>query len=186
MLEKLHQFIFVMMFVVAFVALTIVIERMIFAIVNLRAAIKVVGRLTAGDAAHAASPSNNLILVTVEQLFQDHGKYSAVEWQNRADSAYLHVRDELSQRLWILDTVVTAAPLMGLLGTILGIVDTFMALSQSGMSDPQAVSAGIGTALYATALGISIALMGLVFFNFLTDTIERISEHLKRIILLMS
>jgi biopolymer transport protein ExbB len=88
--------------------------------------------------------------------------------------------------LWILDTTVTAAPLLGLLGTILGIVDTFMALAQSGMSDPQAVSSGIGTALYATALGISVALVGLVFFNFLTDTIERISEHLKRIILLMS
>jgi biopolymer transport protein ExbB len=51
------------------------------------------------------------------------------------------------------------------------------------MSDPAGVSAGIGTALYATALGISIALVGLFAFNFLSDRNERIGEHLKMLIL---
>jgi biopolymer transport protein ExbB len=62
-------------------------------------------------------------------------------------------------------------------------VDTFLALSKSGMSDPSAVSAGIGTALYATALGISIALVGIVTFNYLTDRNERIGERLKMLVL---
>jgi biopolymer transport protein ExbB len=186
MIEQLHQATFIIMFLVAFIAAVIVVERLIFTIVNLRAAIQAVKQLSPSGAAHAAPEGDNLILETVRQLNADRQSVSLSDWQNRADSAFLHVRDELSRRLWILDTTVTAAPLLGLLGTILGIVDTFMALAQSGMSDPQAVSSGIGTALYATALGISVALVGLVFFNFLTDTIERISEHLKRIILLMS
>ncbi len=72
---------------------------------------------------------------------------------------------------------------MGLLGTIFGIVDTFLALSKSGMSDPSGVSAGIGTALYATALGISVALIGILGFNYLNDRNERICEYLKVLIL---
>jgi biopolymer transport protein ExbB len=51
------------------------------------------------------------------------------------------------------------------------------------MSDPASVSSGIGTALYATALGISIALLCLLIFNFLNDRNERIIENLKMLIL---
>jgi biopolymer transport protein ExbB len=72
---------------------------------------------------------------------------------------------------------------MGLLGTILGIIDTFTTLAQSGISDPQGVSAGIGTALFATALGIAIALVGLVFLNHFRDRVDRISDHLKILLL---
>jgi len=83
----------------------------------------------------------------------------------------------------MLDTIITLSPLMGLLGTILGIIETFGALAQSGISDPASVSAGIGTALFATALGIAIALYGLIFFNLFQDRVERIGEHLRIIIL---
>jgi biopolymer transport protein ExbB len=65
------------------------------------------------------------------------------------------------------------------LGTILGIIDTFSALAQSGISDPSAVSKGIGTALFATALGIGIAVVGLAFFNLFQEKVERINDHLK-------
>ncbi len=51
------------------------------------------------------------------------------------------------------------------------------------MSDPSGVSAGIGTALYATALGISVALIGILGFNYLNDRNERICEYLKVLIL---
>ena len=85
----------------------------------------------------------------------------------------------MSRGLWMLETVVTAAPLLGLLGTILGIMDTFKALSASGVSDASMVSAGMGTALYATGLGIAIALLCLVGNNYLQSRMERINELLK-------
>jgi biopolymer transport protein ExbB len=71
----------------------------------------------------------------------------------------------------------------GLLGTILGIIDTFKALAVSGVSDPGQVSQGIGTALYATALGIGIAVVGMFFFNLFQERIERINDHLKVLML---
>jgi biopolymer transport protein ExbB len=82
-----------------------------------------------------------------------------------------------------LDTIVTAAPLLGLVGTILGIIDTFAVLASSGISDPSGVSKGIGTALYATALGISIALFGLLFYNFLRECSDRLNDQLKELLL---
>ncbi|WP_189052382.1 MotA/TolQ/ExbB proton channel family protein, partial [Aliidongia dinghuensis] len=85
----------------------------------------------------------------------------------------------LNRHLWLLDTIVTAAPLLGLLGTILGIIDTFTALAQSGISDPSGVSAGIGTALFATALGISVAVYGLVFHNAFHERVHRIGDDIK-------
>ncbi|RMW06410.1 MotA/TolQ/ExbB proton channel family protein, partial [Pseudomonas coronafaciens] len=67
----------------------------------------------------------------------------------------------------------------GLLGTILGIIDTFKALASAGVSDPGQISAGIGTALFATGLGIAIALFCVVFHNFFQDSLERINDQLK-------
>jgi len=82
-------------------------------------------------------------------------------------SLFMRVDSKINARLWILDTIVTAAPLLGLLGTILGIMDTFSALSSGGISDPAAVSRGIAAALVATAIGIGTALLGLVAHNLL-------------------
>ncbi len=92
---------------------------------------------------------------------------------------FLQVDGRVQARLWILDTIVTAAPLLGLLGTILGIMDTFNALSAGGISDPAAVSRGIAAALLATAIGIGTALFGLVGHNLLHRQAEHITEAFK-------
>jgi biopolymer transport protein ExbB len=103
-----------------------------------------------------------------------------------AEQAYIRVQHKLTQRLWMLDTIVTAAPLLGLLGTILGIFDTFTALAKSGISDPQGVSAGIGTALLATAMGICAALICVVIYNAFLAWIERLGDETKLALLEMS
>lgn len=95
------------------------------------------------------------------------------------EKALIAVQRRLNNRLWMMDTVVTAAPLLGLLGTILGILDTFTALAKSGISDPQGVSAGIGTALIATAVGIGTALAALVVHNAFVDRVEHLSDDAK-------
>lgn len=96
---------------------------------------------------------------------------------------FLDVDGRLNARLWMLDTIVTAAPLLGLLGTILGIMQTFGALAAGGTSDPAAVSRGIGTALVATALGIGTALYGLIGHNMLHRQAEHLSETFKAFLL---
>lgn len=97
---------------------------------------------------------------------------------------YIKASAAVGARLWLLDTIVTAAPLVGLLGTILGIMDTFNALSAGGISDPAAVSRGIGAALLATAIGIGTALFGLLGHNLLHRWADHLTEELKRLLLL--
>ena len=106
--------------------------------------------------------------------------------EDLSEEVFIDAQTQLKKHLWMLDTIVTASPLLGLLGTILGIIDTFTALARSGISDPSGVSAGIGTALFATALGISVALFGLLFFNHFQERIERLSDQMKVLILRLS
>jgi biopolymer transport protein ExbB len=184
MTEILHQGSFGLMWFAALVAAVVSIERIIFSNANMRRAKLALRAIDHGGKGLEHILGKDPVSEMLRRLIADRDlQLEAAVRQDWAEAAYLHARDELSSRMWILDTVVTAAPLMGLLGTIFGIVDTFLALSHSGMSDPAAVSAGIGTALYATALGISIALVGLLSFNYLSDRNERIGEHLKMLIL---
>lgn len=182
--EILHQTCFALMIATAFVAVAVSVERLIFTHANFRRARDLLERLRETRVVSDAHLGHDVVssLVTELRGIADRAR-GAEEQQNLQDAAYLHARDALDQRLWVLDTVVTAAPLLGLLGTIFGIVETFMVLSSSGMSDPAGISAGIGTALYATALGISIALIGLLCFNYLSRANERLGEYLKIIIL---
>ena len=66
----------------------------------------------------------------------------------------------------MLETVVTAAPLMGLLGTITGMMQAFKVIGGSGLVAPTQVTSGVAQALIATALGLLIALFALFGFNF--------------------
>lgn len=180
----LHQAIFGLMIAAAFLAVIVSVERFIFVAANLRRAKSTLRSLDGAAGSVEGALGGDVVSDMLRSLIVDRGRaLDPAVRQDRADAAYIGARDALFSRLWILDTVVTAAPLMGLLGTIFGIVDTFLALSHSGMSDPSTVAAGIGTALYATALGISIALLGLVAFNYLNTRNERICEHLKMLIL---
>lgn len=181
MIDYLHQLSFGLMIFGALLAIAVATERTIFTSVNLRRANRILKEIGQDD---QVTLGRDLISESYSEILSIQTAASSAEHKlDRSDAIYLHVRDQLNQRMWTLDTVVTAAPLLGLLGTIFGIVNTFMIISQSGMSDPQGISAGIGTALYATALGIAVALTGLLALNFLSDQIEKISERLKMIIL---
>jgi biopolymer transport protein ExbB len=100
-----------------------------------------------------------------------------------SSALFIGIDKRVSARLWILDTIVTAAPLLGLLGTIFGIMETFNALAAGGVSDPAAVSRGIGTALIATAVGIATALLGLLGNNVLNRRAHVLTEDFKALLL---
>ena len=83
-----------------------------------------------------------------------------------------------SRFLVVMDTIVTLAPLLGLLGTVTGIMDAFNAVSEGGL-DPGAVSSGIGQALIATACGLGIAMVTLIPFNYYTTKVQFLSFELE-------
>jgi len=78
----------------------------------------------------------------------------------------------LERRIELIDTVITAAPLMGLLGTITGMMASFQVLSEKGVNEPNAITGGVAEALIATATGLVIALVCLVAYNYLTARVK--------------
>lgn len=85
----------------------------------------------------------------------------------------------LERFLPVLDTVVTMAPLLGLLGTVTGMIKTFGILSLSGIGHPTAVTGGVAEALIATALGLAIAIFSLFFYNFYLAKVETVRAELE-------
>ncbi|HUK56517.1 MAG TPA: MotA/TolQ/ExbB proton channel family protein [Nitrospiria bacterium] len=105
--------------------------------------------------------------------------------ESRAGEEAKQIEKALSRGLWLLETVVTAAPLLGLLGTIAGMMDAFRVISGNGLVEPARITGGVAQALIATALGISIAVVALFIFNFFSrlqsntlDEMERLGTRL--------
>ncbi|MGH7823676.1 MAG: MotA/TolQ/ExbB proton channel family protein [Candidatus Binatia bacterium] len=86
----------------------------------------------------------------------------------------------LKSRLGILDTIVTLAPLLGLLGTVVGMIGSFDIMSEAGMGQPHAVTGGVAEALIATATGLLIAILTLVPYNYFTARAEREMDDMER------
>ena len=79
----------------------------------------------------------------------------------------------LKRRLGTLDTIITLAPLLGLLGTVVGMIGSFEIMSEAGMGQPHAVTGGVAEALIATATGLLIAIVTLVPYNYFTTRVEK-------------
>jgi biopolymer transport protein ExbB len=96
------------------------------------------------------------------------------------EEALMHEVPLLDRSLWVLDTVITLAPLLGLFGTIIGMFHAFSVLDdvQNGASQ---VTGGIAEALIATACGLFIAMLGLLFFNWLSTRVRVIVHQLETI-----
>ena len=74
--------------------------------------------------------------------------------------------------LSVLDTMITVAPLLGIFGTVIGIIMSFELLGSSGIENPQAVTAGIAQALITTASGLGIAILSVFPYNYFNSRAE--------------
>jgi len=106
-----------------------------------------------------------------------HYGQAAEAMGNRIDESIMLIAPQLDRRLWILDTVITLAPLLGLFGTIIGMFHAFSVLAQPGHA-PADVTAGVADALVATAFGIFIAMLGLTAYNALSNQVRLIIHQL--------
>lgn len=78
-----------------------------------------------------------------------------------------------------LDTIITLSPLLGLLGTIIGMIDSFGIMAIEGMGSPHAVTGGVAEALICTAGGITVAVLALIPYNYFVARTERVIEEIE-------
>lgn len=81
----------------------------------------------------------------------------------------------LSKNLIIISTIASIATLMGLLGTVIGMIRAFAALAQAGSPDAVALATGISEALINTGLGIATSAIAIIFYNYFTNKIDAIT-----------
>ena len=86
----------------------------------------------------------------------------------------------LKRGLPILDTVITLGPLLGLLGTIIGMIDSFGIMAETGLGNPHAVTGGVAEALICTAAGICVAIITLIPYNFFLSKVEQETERIEQ------
>ena len=97
----------------------------------------------------------------------ERGAERAMEERGTREASYL------TRHLGVLDTVITIAPLLGLLGTVTGMISAFHVIAvKEGISTPTAITGGVAEALIATATGLAIAIFTLIGYNHIQEKIK--------------
>ncbi len=98
--------------------------------------------------------------------------------ENVEEQGKIEVR-KLEKGLVILETIAGIAPLLGLLGTVLGMIEVFDVISIEGVTRTASLSSGISEALITTVAGLSIGIFALVFYNYLTNKAENLVAEIE-------
>jgi biopolymer transport protein ExbB len=101
--------------------------------------------------------------------------------ESRAGDEAQSIEQALGRGLWVLETIVTAAPLLGLFGTITGMMHAFNLIGDNGLVDPTGVTGGVAQALIATALGLFIAIAALFANNFFSHRQAQTLDEMERL-----
>jgi len=109
---------------------------------------------------------------------RDRGRDIMME---RVQDTGRHVVHELERFLNSLGTIASISPLLGLLGTVAGIIRAFNAVMLGGMGDPRMLAGGISEALITTAGGLAVAIPSFIAYRYLRGKVERIVVDMEKI-----
>jgi biopolymer transport protein ExbB len=124
--------------------------------------------------AEAATPAGRIFADVIARHATDSLEYLS----DLTEDKRFEEIEALKGPLWVLGTVSSSAPFIGLFGTVIGIIKAFHSMAIMGSGGFSVVAAGISEALVATALGLGVAIVALVFYNFFQTQIERIEAAL--------
>ena len=165
------------------IALTVVIERIIFIVAERRkrqpdVVEKVLSLVESGRVEAAIAAGKQATDFVARTL-----AYALANREKSLSNALLRAANieltRFNRGLSVLDTTITLAPLLGLLGTVTGMIHAFGLLGASELGVPTAITGGIAEALIATAFGLGIAIVSLLPFNYLNARLEEARHELE-------
>jgi len=101
--------------------------------------------------------------------------------ESRTNDQAKIIEKKLNSSLWLLETIITASPLLGLLGTIIGMMSSFKIIGNSTIINPTLVSAGVAESLIATGFGLLIAIIALFAFNYFSRLQNQTLDEMERL-----
>ena len=119
------------------------------------------------QALKAGSPLGRVLAVG---LIHRHGTRQSMK--EGIEEVGRHVVFELGRYVNVLGTIASIGPLLGLLGTVMGMIRIFSAVTKQGVSDPSILAGGIAEALITTASGLTVAIPALIFYRYFNRRIE--------------
>jgi biopolymer transport protein ExbB len=96
------------------------------------------------------------------------------------ESAAAEEINRMQKYMAVIDTMITVAPLLGIFGTVIGIILSFEVMGSSGIEHPHAVTAGIAQALITTAAGLGIAILSVFPYNYFNSRIEKAALDIEK------
>ena len=121
------------------------------------------------------SPLGEILAAGIKNIA--HGRDAMKE---SIEEAGRHVVHDLGRYLNTLGTIAVICPLIGLLGTVIGMIRVFTAITVSGVGDPGILSGGISEALITTATGLSIGIPALMFHRYFKGRVNRLTVRLEQ------
>jgi biopolymer transport protein ExbB len=111
-------------------------------------------------------------------VFEENRQASVETLELKLDEAVLKETSKLQSLMWIVKTVSVVSPLLGLLGTVTGMIQTFQAITLFGAGDPKMMAGGISEALVTTMLGLLAAIPLVLLYDTLSNTARRVIDIL--------
>ncbi|MDX1454145.1 MAG: MotA/TolQ/ExbB proton channel family protein [Gammaproteobacteria bacterium] len=121
---------------------------------------------------HESSPLGRLLAIGM--AYRDRTREFVKE---QVEDAGRHVAHELERYLNTLGTIAAISPLLGLLGTVVGMIKVFAAITVQGVGNPGVLAGGISEALITTAAGLAVAIPSLIGYRYLRG---RVADHVVR------
>jgi biopolymer transport protein ExbB/TolQ len=145
---------------------------------SLRIAGSLVGQLQKGDFKGALATAQQNQKTPAGRMFRDViGQQEGESLEYLADiieDRRFEEIEALKGGIWVLGTVGVSAPFIGLLGTVIGIIKSFHNMAVEGSGGFAVVAGGISEALVATGLGLAVAIIAVIFYNYFHTKLERI------------
>jgi biopolymer transport protein ExbB len=140
------------------------------------------GELSKGDVGAALQRAEASKKAPAGRIFSEvvrhSGGLTSDELEDMGAERRFEEMEQLKRPLWILGTVASSAPFIGLFGTVVGIIKAFHNMAALGSGGFAVVAGGISEALVATALGLGVAIVALIFYNYFQVRLDRIESAL--------